>query len=197
MAVGNDALTAEGVCVEACRQTGGLVLPALYFGTGGGHLKYPATVMIGAKTLSSIVCEVLHELDRLGFRLAVLFVGHCPPEQNDAVRQGINEFKKSNKKLKVWSSGDDMIEDMWDKFDHGGKWETSILMHLHPEMVDLSKISADAPDETKGLEEMNAPGPMHGIWGKNPRKYSTKELGEQRLKEYAAHVVKHVNAIKI
>ena len=35
--VGLDALTAEGLCLRAADRAGGLVYPALHYGTGGGH----------------------------------------------------------------------------------------------------------------------------------------------------------------
>jgi creatinine amidohydrolase len=44
--VGLDALTAQGLCLLAAEETGGLVWPVLYYGTGGGHGAFPWTVMM-------------------------------------------------------------------------------------------------------------------------------------------------------
>ena len=41
--------------------------------------------------------------------------------------------------------------------DHAAKWETSILAHLRPELVDMSRLS-DGRDD-----------PLYGIYGDDPR----------------------------
>ena len=43
--VGLDGLTAHGVCTRAAARTGGIVLPTLFYGVGGGHTSYPWTIM--------------------------------------------------------------------------------------------------------------------------------------------------------
>ena len=43
--IGLDALNAHGVCLAAAEAHGGVVLPPLFYGTGGGHMGYPWTIM--------------------------------------------------------------------------------------------------------------------------------------------------------
>ena len=46
LAIGNDALKAEAICERACARTGGVLVPPLYWGIGGGHKSYPASIMV-------------------------------------------------------------------------------------------------------------------------------------------------------
>src|SRR5690606_18487082 len=43
--IGLDAFTGHAVCVDAARRSGGIVLPSVYQGFGGGHGHYPWTMM--------------------------------------------------------------------------------------------------------------------------------------------------------
>lgn len=44
--IGLDALTAHGLTLRAAAKSGGVVLPPLHYGTGGGHGDYPFTIMM-------------------------------------------------------------------------------------------------------------------------------------------------------
>ena len=68
------------------------------------------------------------------------------------------------------------------KMDHAGAWETSCMMYLRPDLVDLDelrKVSSEEQDELRMLE-----GP-EGIGGKNPLKYASAEMGEKIVKGMA------------
>ena len=54
--------------------------------------------------------------------------------------------------------------------DHAGHWETSLLMYLRPELVDMSEIADADLDSEEGKKEA-------GIYGKDPRKHASAELG--------------------
>ena len=66
-------------------------------------------------------------------------------------------------------------------------------MALHPELVDMSRLvgadSPDAPEATHTLEEMNAPGPLHGILGENPARYASSALGNETVSAIVENLV--------
>ena len=80
--IGVDALNAHGLCVRAAERTGGVVLPVVYQGTGGGHSDYPWTIMmtVGDGIRMHLV-ETLNRLEQFGVRRAVIFTGHFADEQ--------------------------------------------------------------------------------------------------------------------
>ena len=73
---GLDALKAEGICQRACYRSGGVLAPTLYWGTGGGHLAYPATAMVREEVLTNLLDDALTGLCRIGFRVFVVLTGH-------------------------------------------------------------------------------------------------------------------------
>jgi creatinine amidohydrolase len=46
--IGLDALNAEGICLRAATEGGGLVHPTLYYGTGGSHAAFPWSIIMPA-----------------------------------------------------------------------------------------------------------------------------------------------------
>jgi creatinine amidohydrolase len=51
--------------------------------------------------------------------------------------------------------------------DHSAKWETSILMALRPDLVEMDRLPTN-PDE-----------PLWGVSGLDPRVHATPEVGHQ------------------
>ncbi len=185
LAIGNDALKAEGLCERACARTGGVLVPTLYWGIGGGHKKYPTSIIVRDQSLGDLLDEILSGLYRVGFRVIVLVTGHYPGEQVAAVKGAAQRFAQAHADARIWALPEYEAYPQECRADHAAKWETSILMALRPELVDLSRLvgadSPDAPDATRTLEEMNAPGPLHGILGENPARYASPELGRETV----------------
>jgi len=197
LAIGNDALKAEGLCERACARTGGVLVPTLYWGIGGGHKGYPTSIIVRDKVLADLLDEVLAGLCRVGFRVIVLVTGHYPGEQVAAVKGAAQRFAKSHENTRIWALPEYEAYPQERRADHAAKWETSILMALRPELVDMSRLvgadSPDAPDATHTLEEMNAPGPLHGILGENPARYASPELGRETVDIIVDNLVGWVN----
>jgi len=196
MAVGNDALKAQAILGKVWRNTGGVIVPTLYWGIGGGHKAYPASILIRDSLLGELLDDILEGLYRNGFRVLVILTGHYPGEQTTAVKEAAQRLLQNHPDAKIWALAE--YEAYPDEFrgDHAAKWETSILQYLHPELVEMEKLGAaaypDAPDETRSLEEMNAPGPLHGILGENPAKTASSELGEETVMVIVANISKWV-----
>lgn len=166
---GADALQAEGIA-EACAQAGGgVVFPALYYGLFQDRMetipRWQRPILdwmgwdkthFGPEHLLTkpyeereryvhLLVHMLNEVEAMGFAVAVFVAGHYP--QVDLARVAVLQFMDSRKfeeqeTLVAWSFGDAyLIEDQYPNAgDHGGCWETSHLMHLHPETVDLSLL---------------------------------------------------------
>ncbi|WP_271023442.1 creatininase family protein [Rhizobium sp. RCAM05973] len=93
--VGLDALTARDLCLLSAEVTGGLVWPALYYGTGGDHGSYPWTVMMeSSEHLAPLLRKTLNRLAELKVERIVLFSGHFAGDQLDMIDQLKGEFEK-------------------------------------------------------------------------------------------------------
>ena len=166
-ALGLDALKAHALCVRAAHDGGGVVLPPLYGGVGG--VAQPHTVIMEPEpTFHSTLLQpwlsmLCQELKRLGFKAIIMVTGHYGASQQMTVRE---TAVRETQRLAIPILGTPeywLGMDAGYMGDHGGPWETSLLMALLPGFTDLSKLEGEPP--------------FQGVSG-NPRDDSSAEKGE-------------------
>jgi creatinine amidohydrolase len=178
--VGLDGLTAHGVCTRAAVASGGLVLPTLYYGIGGGHTAYPWTIMAASGTpLTELLDQALTRLQDFGVQVAVLFTGHFAPEQLELVDATAARWNAANADLHVLALAINRSDARVDP-DHAGIFETSVLSALWPDRVQLDRLPnlADAPSvdpggDVHGLHRHDPSHPLHGVFGPDPRTFDS------------------------
>ncbi|MBN2741194.1 MAG: creatininase [Rhodobacteraceae bacterium] len=165
MALNVDVVIPTAIAARAAAELGGLVLPTVAYGnrsqpkTGGGP-GFPGTLNLSAHTFSLIVRDVICELFRQNVRKIVTVNGHY--ENIGPTIEGIE--------LALDAIGRDRAADLvilrvdhWDmvrpetmdrifpdgfpgiELEHASVLETSMMMALRPELVDLSKARHDGP----------------------------------------------------
>ena len=173
--IGLDSLTAHGVCLHAAKQSGGVVMPPLYYGTGGGHSAYPFTIMMETdEEISRLVTKSLTRLEEFGYRLAVLFSGHFAPTQVEMVHQLAEEWNAKNSSLKVLGAAINEVPGLALPPDHAAIFETTLLYELWPETIDISKLprmtDGSMPESDSFSDERHRTGHLlYGIFGPDPR----------------------------
>lgn len=155
LACGCDTISAETLAVLAAKKSGALVLPGLAYGCSLGHTdKWPGTVSLHPTTLIQVVVEMCRWLEANGIRKVLLLSGHATndPALKSAILQLRYEFPHCRyATMGLWGissrvcdlyvrDGDDI---------HANRGETSILLHLHPDMVRMDKVE-DVEDVTPG-----------------------------------------------
>ena len=172
--VGLDALTAEGLCLRTADRIGGLVYPALHYGTGGGHGDYPWTVML--KTPDELEAALRFTLKRLndsGVKKALLFSGHFPDEQLAMIDRLAAGWNRPGASMHVAASAVNRIPDLEFAPDHAGLFETTLLYGLHPELVHEERLPAGNEGEAEadpfGAQRHEADHPLWGVFGPDPR----------------------------
>jgi creatinine amidohydrolase len=197
LAIGNDALKAAGILERVCARTGGVLVPTLYWGIGGGHKEYPTSVIVRDQVLGDLLDDILRGLYRVGFRVFVLLTGHYPGEQVDAVKAAARRLAQIHADVRIWALPEYEAYPGERRADHAAKWETSILMALRPELVEMARLAGagepEAPEATRTIEEMNAPGPLHGILGLNPARYARPDLGQETIDEIVSNLAAWVH----
>ena len=99
------------------------------------------------------------------------------------------------------------LQQPWPRADdgHAGPGETSLMLALRPDLVDMSKIPADDEGKARGrLQALRAAGVQTGIWwyADHPTYYvgnaahGTAEAGERILDAIAQSIARAVRAIK-
>jgi creatinine amidohydrolase len=148
-ALGLDSLKAHALCVRAAEQAGGgVVHPPLYGGMGG--LEQPATVKIEGEQswendyLRPWLERLCSEFHRLGFKAIVMITGHYGHNQQIVVRE---TAVRMSERLQIPVIGTPeywLAHDAGYSGDHAGIGETSLLWHLHPDLVAMDRIDNDS-----------------------------------------------------
>ncbi len=167
MSMNPDVLIPEAIGLGvAASLPNALVAPPIAYGyksqvkSGGGNF-FPGTTCINGKTLIDTVHDVVVALARHGNRRFVLINGHY--ENSMFIVEGIDLALTAlrrdgiDAKVLVLSYWDYVNQDTiatvfpdgftgWD-VEHGGVLETSLMLHLHPNLVDMDK-TVDHPPAT-------------------------------------------------
>ena len=183
---GTDGLRIEALCERAAQQGGGIVIPATYLGMGsmvGWNPSYGftnnVTCSLSQTTFTNMLIQQIANLDRLRFKVAILVAGHHPSEQIDTLTNLVASYHPQyGMKLQVVTDRD-LAQSMGQAADHGGKWETSIMMYLHPELVDVSKLPQT--------------GTLYGVSGEDPRFTASAAFGEQVVTQMVNQIVQQAN----
>ena len=183
--IGLDSVKAEGICKAIAAEAGGVVLPAIPMGvnTIKPFKGFPHSIDISAELASKVAEEFCIQLADEGFKVVILFTGHYPPEQIDALQVGADRaaVAADTTHFEVWADlhflGDDF------QADHAGATETSFQMHFVPGSVDVSSL----PDRPVTLDD-------DGITGGDPRE-ATAQRGAEQLKIVVQRSVKRMNEI--
>jgi creatinine amidohydrolase len=164
--VGLDALTAHGLCLLAAQETGGLVWPVLYYGTGGGHGAFPWTVMMpGRAEIEALLTLTFRRLADMGVAQIVLFPGHFAVEQLQMIDDLAANWNKAGVLPHVTAFAVNRADVPDLPPDHAGLFETTLLDGLTEGLIDLPRLGA-APDT---VDRFDPSSPLWGIVGTDPR----------------------------
>lgn len=193
--LGTDGLKAHAICCEAALRFGGVVLPTLFLGILGqgrgwgpqGWSGYTVPAL-DPSGMEEIIYRVARSLVANDWRVLVGVTGHDIPEQRNAVHNGIQRACVGTEAKgfgvtegENWEGGSSMEFCM----DHAGAWETSTMMHAHPDRVDLNELERQMRDCGRMDVDPIEQGGPEGIIGRNPLKHASPELGK-RIIEFCA-----------
>jgi creatinine amidohydrolase len=158
--LGTDALLASAMALGAAAQTKGIVAPALAYGyksqpkCGGGQ-HFVGTTSLDAATLIGQVRDAVREFARHGVERLVVVNGHYENQWFliEGVDLAMRECQHSSlrvMRLEYWDfCTEQTLAQVFPAgfpgfaLEHAAVVETSMMLHLHPELVRLDRI----PDE--------------------------------------------------
>jgi creatinine amidohydrolase len=134
-----DSVEAERLAIEAARQawergTRVVVLPPIPYGVNTTQLDIALTINMNPSTQLAVLADVVESLEQQGINRLVIFNGH-----------GGNEFRGIIRELQPrtgvflctlnWWEVEDPATYFEEPGDHGGEMETSVMLHLTPDLV--------------------------------------------------------------
>jgi creatinine amidohydrolase len=160
--LGNDTVKAHAVLVKTAERFGGVVHPPVYF-----HNDF------NQEHMQPVITELFDRLKKTGFRVIIGVSGHNVQSMIDMINNAMEPVLTDGECAGVglWEMSLSLCDDS--SSDHAGKWETSNIMFLHPELVDM---------DTLGTEPITLDmSPPHGIGGLDPREHASAEVGRLNI----------------
>jgi creatinine amidohydrolase len=202
--VGFDGVKADRICQRLADQTGGVILPVMWWGGLGGHGDFMWTLYQDEAAARQIVTTTVRQLIRFGFTTIVLLMGHYPWEQ--LVGQQLLEIQSEHHDvLLIWGTEASIgrPEDLLPG-DHAALEETSYGLALLPELVDTSALTQGRqtnvwPQGKAVSETEQYPGvrydptdPLFAQMGEDAHN-ATAERGNEALARLISHLVMRIN----
>jgi len=184
--LGNDTLKAYNILVRTAEKFGGVVVPPTYWGFLNKW--HPWTMNFfdyddeyGKKLIEGLYEKIFLGLVDVGFKVIIGVTGHDVRQQKDAIERAVDTIKKTGKATGFAMMEGDLYDLSDDKMDHAAHWETSLMMYLRPELVDMERIKKEDLNSEEGRKEA-------GIFGRDPRIYASQKLGEKIANQIADRI---------
>ena len=208
--MGCDAILAEAMAARVADELDGLQLPALRYGyksqarSGGGQL-FPGTTSLDGATLTAMVRDILREVVRHGVRRVVIVNGHVENQWflTEGIDLALRELAHAGTSMKVvrceyWNyTPQSVLESMFEgafpgvDLEHAALLETSMMLALHPQLVELAALPEDAPGAFPGHDVYPQDGrgvPASGVLA--PARAASAEKGVTLIESTVAAMVK-------
>jgi creatinine amidohydrolase len=152
---GTDTMVAQHLAEAVAEQVDGLlVLPPLPYDMSLHYASFPLAITLTTGTLMGVLRETFTSLfDHDLFRLLIIN-GH--DGNVAAIEAATREFRVKHPEMKIavleawWETGVEMLPldtfEVWRGLGHGGEGETSMMLAVAPELVDMSKARGVVPE---------------------------------------------------
>lgn len=185
----SEYISAEGARLAWDRGARPIVLPPIPFGVNTGQFDVKLDINMNPSTQFLILKDVIEVLDRQGIYKLIILNSHGGNDFRTMIRELGLKFPKMFLTSCNWYQSVDQKQFFENKDDHAGEMETSLMLYLRPDLVNLSQAGDGAAKKFKiaGIREGWA-------WAErkwmqvtkdtgvgDPRK-ATKEKGEKYFK---------------
>lgn len=203
-----DTLIGEALCERVGREIGGAIIaPPIPVGVSGIHMDFPGSLTIGASVLRGTLAGYCESLAKHGFATIVVIPSHggnfaAVEETMSAVTAaatGRARFRAFTDWPALRAAFLDVLAPDGMTLDapglHAGEVETSIMLHIHPELVrmELAQVGyTGSPGTGRPYATSIAEASPIGVLG-DPRPASSAR-GERHLKAWVRLIVQAVMA---
>ena len=197
--IGTDCWNAEAVARGVAEQIGGLLLPVLPISNCYEHRCTGrfGGIWIRPTTYHQMLTDIILALREQGFRRVILILGHGGIFSAGPLTRELNAMYSDLLVIRVDPIRTAETEKICENKDgdiHAGERETSLMLHMHEELVDKEKMMQDdcIPDCPRdflnyaSLQKLSTT----GAWGRSS--LATKEKGEKILSEWIRGAVEYI-----
>jgi len=150
---GTDSYQVEAVAERACErawQQGAevLLLPTITVGVNENTLGFPWTLSYKPTTILQILRDTVSCLEQHRLMKLLILNGHGGNELKPFLRELFRETDVQIVLVDWWTVDPEGFETIFDEpGEHGGEMETSVMLHLRPELVEMERADEGATRE--------------------------------------------------
>ena len=149
-----DNILAERYTALLAERTGALALPVLPYGQVWSLRDFPGSITVSNKTVAKLLVEVATSLYNDGFRLVIFFSAHLGnmTAMKDASRELYDALPDLVTLYLFYPNLQTYANEIREgtkghqSYIHADEIETSLMLHLAPEAVDMTKAIDDPPE---------------------------------------------------
>ena len=185
--LGLDTILAEEICTRIADRLSAVLAPSGYWAVGG--VPYPYTLDLPQEFIERLYETAMAQFANMGFRVILAFTGHFGLAQTLALKraackamQACTDTQDSPVAILPLTEYD-LTTDLGYDGDHAATGETSLMMAVRPDLVQLEAVATETPQE--------------GIIGEDPRGQASARHGAELLEaivERAAKMVQRFEA---
>ena len=200
--LGTDTLTAEAMADMVAAKVNAVIAPTIDIGESSGLMSFPGTLTVSMDNYEHYMENVIQVLINRGFKNILFINGHAGNTSiiNYLARKYQREAGVKCAQVDVWKFVEQLGDDVFEysgrmAHGHAAESNTSIMLYLHPDLVDMSLAQrvdpvADPFGDIIKYREFNTATPI-GVVG-DPT-VATAEKGEKIMKKCADRIVEFIN----
>ena len=192
-----DSLIAEALALQVGKQSVGMILPTIPIGYSWVWRDYPGSLTFSFDTFRSVIKDIAVSLGRNGCRVLLIMTTHGANPQ--PIKYTIRELVDHTpmRVLRAFYPNlnqvmTDADSTAWQPLNfHAEEFETSLMLHLHPDLVDMTKAVSEYPPYSLDYEMSTLPmGALSesGVFG--DATVATAEKGEKWFNRCVTNIVK-------
>jgi creatinine amidohydrolase len=144
--LGTDALKMRGIAERLAEEAGAILLPQNWFGVVG-YDEMLGTITFSKDLVKRILTEFFENLEKMGAKLIVLLTGHYGPYQVETITEAAQEYMAGSS-IRIIAQPEYEGTDFSGfpcEPDHADTYETSLMMAIRPELVQMDKYRREVP----------------------------------------------------
>jgi len=193
--LGTDTILAEYLSREVAKKINGIVIPSIPFGYSWVWSDIPGTITINHHTLELLLTDVISSVEKSGFRAIAIISGHG---SNETTMKYVTRDYAANSNFPVYRFTYPNIDEIrqavcvsetWFGMIHACEFETSLLLGVRPDLVDMSHAVNEYPpfsNEYRFKSEQLGSISKSGVFG--APKLATAQKGEQMLLRFVDEI---------
>ncbi len=174
---GLGGIVASAVTERVVRRTGGVVLPTTWWPITA--LPHTDSLAVRSEVMREFWVDIFEGLAAAGWRFVVIINGHTAPGHEIVLMDVAEQAMRQHGFLVLVLHPVELVDE--EMLDHAALWESSLLLGLRADLVDLEALGTEA------LTPLDS-----GVIGRDPRGLASASLGKTTLDLAVERITKAV-----